>query len=299
MEAMHDVAPSARPGAARRVLAWTLLANLAVAAGKIVVGGLSGSLAMVADGYHSLVDGLNNVIGLFVVAWSDAPPDSDHPYGHGKFETVAAVAIGVTLAWLAYDIVADAFARIAAPATPEITPANWAVMIATIAINVAVSTWEQREGERLGSDFLIADAAQTRSDVYVSLAVIGSFAGPRAGLPQVDVAVALVVAVLVARASADVLLRSFHVLTDRAPLDSGDVARIVRAIPGVRGVAAVRSRGTHGAVYVDLTAEVDGDATLRAAHAIADRIEKEVASAFPSAVDVVVHLEPFAPRDER
>jgi cation diffusion facilitator family transporter len=78
----------------RRVLWVTLALNLAVSGGKIAVGFLSGSLAMVADGYHSLVDGSNNVIGLIVAAFAFAPPDRAHPYGHRKFETAATLFIG-------------------------------------------------------------------------------------------------------------------------------------------------------------------------------------------------------------
>src|SRR5512139_1921816 len=88
----------------RRVLWVTLGLNLAVSAGKVVVGHLSGSLAMVADGFHSLVDGANNVIGLIVAWFAFAPPDRDHPYGHRKFETAATTLIGFALLALAWEV---------------------------------------------------------------------------------------------------------------------------------------------------------------------------------------------------
>jgi len=88
----------------RRVLWATLGLNLAVSAGKVLVGLASGSLAMVADGYHSLVDGSNNVLGLVVAAFAFAPPDRGHPYGHRKFETAATAVIGTALLGLAYHV---------------------------------------------------------------------------------------------------------------------------------------------------------------------------------------------------
>ena len=88
----------------RRVLWITLGLNLAVSAGKVLVGFLSGSLAMVADGYHSLVDGANNVLGLIVAAYAFAPPDRGHPYGHRKFETAATAVIGAALLALAFEV---------------------------------------------------------------------------------------------------------------------------------------------------------------------------------------------------
>src|SRR5215831_12810795 len=95
----------------RRVLWTTLLLNLAVSGAKILVGTLSGSLAMVADGYHSLVDGSNNVIGLIVAAFAFRPPDAGHPYGHRKFDTAATAAIGAALLTLAWELFSSAWNR--------------------------------------------------------------------------------------------------------------------------------------------------------------------------------------------
>ena len=104
---MALAADLARTGV-RRVLWITLLLNVLVSAGKIVVGTLSSSMSMVADGYHSLMDGANNVVGLVITAFADAPPDEGHPYGHRKFETAATMAIGLTLLSVAYHVVSEA-----------------------------------------------------------------------------------------------------------------------------------------------------------------------------------------------
>jgi cation diffusion facilitator family transporter len=279
----------------RRVLVVTLLLNLAVSAGKIVVGTLSGSLAMVADGYHSLVDGANNVIGLIVAAFAYAPPDRGHPYGHRKFETAATVAIGGALLVLAYQVVFRAFASAGRSETPAIGWLNWAVMIATMGMNLFVSWYEAREGRRLGSEYLRADATHTRSDLYVSLGVIASFAAAKAGLRLADAAVAGLIGAVIAFQAVQILLRSFHVLTDRAVLTPESVQGAAGAVPGVLAVREVRTRGSEDAVYVDLIAHVDGTLSLRAAHEVADRIERAVKTALPSVVDVVVHLEPEQP----
>jgi len=279
----------------RRVLVVTLLLNLAVSAGKLVVGTLSGSLAMVADGYHSLVDGANNVIGLIVAAFAYAPPDRGHPYGHRKFETAATVAIGGALLVVAYEVVSGAFGSTRRPEPPAIGALNWAVMIVTMGMNLGVSWYEAREGRRLGSEYLRADAQHTRSDLYVSLGVIASFAASRAGLKEADAAVAGLIGAVIAFQAVHILLRSFHVLTDRAALPAEAVQAAAGAVPGVLAVREVRTRGSEDAAYVDLIAHVDGGLSLRAAHEVADRIEAAVKSAHPSVVDVVVHLEPDRP----
>ena len=276
----------------RRVLWITLFLNVAASVGKIVVGKLSGSLSMVADGYHSLVDGSNNVIGLVVASLAYAPPDPGHPYGHRKFETAATLFIGLALMALAYRVVEGAFLGVAHQARPEIGALNWIVMGATLAVNLFVASYEAREGRRLASGFLIADAAHTRSDIYVTLGVVVSFAGIRAGLPWVDGLVAVAIALFIAVLAVRILVGAFHVLTDRAAIPSEAIAAVVKGVPGVLGCRDARTHGGPGAAYVDLVAFVDGAVSLATAHEVADRIEGAVKQAFPEVVDVVVHLEP-------
>lgn len=278
----------------RRVLLATLGLNVLVSAGKIVVGRLSGSLSMVADGYHSLLDGSNNVVGLVVTGFAYAPPDRGHPYGHRKFETSATLLIGLALLSLAYRVAVGALGGMRDPRLPQIDILNWVVMGATLAVNVFVTWYEAREGRRLGSEYLVADAAHTRSDIYVSLGVTGSFAGARAGVAWVDPAIALGIAVLIAVLAVRIFVGSFHVLTDRAVMPPEAIGRAIEGISEVRDCRDIRTRGRADAVYVDLTVHLDGGLTLREAHDVADRIEETLKRAHPQIVDVVVHLEPTA-----
>jgi cation diffusion facilitator family transporter len=276
----------------RRVLWVTLGLNLAVSAGKVIVGHLSGSLAMVADGYHSLVDGSNNVIGLIVAAFAFAPPDRAHPYGHRKFETAATALIGIALLTLAWEVVSGALGRSAKPALPEIGPLNWAVMGVTIAVNLGVSWYEAREGRRLGSAFLVADATHTRADLYVSLGVVASFVAALLGLGWADPLVAVAIGAIIAWQAVRILQAAFNVLTDRAVIAADQLEPLAASVPGVLRVHDVRTRGRGDAVYVDLTVHLDPALSLREAHGVADRIEASLQQAHPEIVDVVVHLEP-------
>jgi cation diffusion facilitator family transporter len=276
----------------RRVLWVTLALNLAVSAGKVLVGHLSGSLAMVADGYHSLVDGSNNVIGLIVATFAFRPPDPGHPYGHRKFETAATGLIGLALLALAWKVLSGALVLAAKPSLPAIGPLNWAVMAITIGVNVFVSWFEAREGRRLRSAFLVADATHTRADLYVSLGVVASFAAALAGLGWADPLVAVAIAAIIAWQGGQILLSAFDVLTDRAVIPAEMIEPLAAAVPGVLRVHDVRSRGRRDAVFVDLTVHLDGAMTLHQAHDVADRIERELERAHPEIVDVVVHLEP-------
>ena len=287
------VADGAVTGAAvRRVLVWTLLLNILVCTGKIVVGTLSGSLSMVADGYHSMTDGLNNIVGLVVASFAYKPPDAGHPYGHRKFETAATLFIGLALLAVAYHVVEQALTQVKSDRRVEVGALNWIVMGVTLLANVFVAWYERREGRRLSSPYLIADAAHTRSDVYVTLGVVTSFAGARAGLPLVDALVAVGIAAYIATLAVRILIPSFNVLTDRAVLPASELADVVLRVEGVRECRDIRTRGGPGAVYVDMIVHVDGELSLREAHEVADAIENALLTARPEIVDVVVHLEP-------
>jgi len=281
----------------RRVLWITLVLNLAVSAGKVIVGQLSGSLAMVADGFHSLVDGSNNVIGLIVAAFAFRPPDPGHPYGHRKFETAATSIIGIALLSLAWEVVSGALSRTSKPALPEIGLLNWAVMAVTIGVNLFVSWWEAGEGRRLKSAFLVADSTHTRADLYVSLGVVASFLAALAGLGWADPLVAVAIAAIIAWQAVQILLAAFNVLTDSAVIPAEMLEPLAARVPGVLRVHDVRSRGRRDAVHVDLTVHLDGAMSLHEAHDVADRIEAELEGAHPEIVDVVVHLEPEGHED--
>ena len=289
---MASIDTEVQSSGVRRVLWITLALNLAVSAGKVVVGHLSFSLAMVADGYHSLVDGSNNVLGLIVSAFAFRPPDAAHPYGHRKFETAATLVIGAALMTLAWELVSGVLSRTTKPELPAIGILNWVVMAATIAVNVGVSWYEAREGRRLKSAFLVADATHTRADLYVSVGVVASFVAAKLGAAWADPLVAVVIAGIIAWQAAQILVSAFNVLTDRAPIRAAALEPLAGSVAGVLKVHDVRTRGRRDAVFVDLTVHLDGAMSLHAAHGVADRIEVALQAAHPEIVDVVVHLEP-------
>src|SRR2546430_16203712 len=151
-----------RSRAVRRVLAGLLVANIAVLVAKTAIGMLAGSLAVIGDAVHSSVDAVYNVLGLVVVRVAARAPDEDHPYGHGKFETLGALAIVVFLSITCFELVRSAIGQlIAGGHTVQISELGLVVLLATLATNVFVAWYENRRGLELSSELLIADAAAT------------------------------------------------------------------------------------------------------------------------------------------
>ena len=154
------------------VLVRILFLNLAVALAKIVFGQLSGSISILSDGFHSLTDGASNVVALVGLRLAQKPPDANHPYGHRKFETLAAGGIALFLLIIVVEVAQAAFVRFRSGGAPSVTPASFAIMLVTLAINIAVVRAERRAATRLSSELLLADARHTQSDVLTSMAVI-------------------------------------------------------------------------------------------------------------------------------
>lgn len=276
----------------RRVLIIVLILNLVVAIAKLVVGLAIGSLSMQADGLHSLVDGSSNLVGLAGIWLAARPPDANHPYGHRKYETLASIGIGALLLYTAVEIVRQAIDRLLTGSAPSVTPVSLVVMVATMGINIVVTVWETREGRRLGSDVLLADAAQTRSDIFASLVVIGSLLAAGLGYSQADPLVALGVAVLVGYAAWQVLRQAASVLSDEVALPPEEIDRIARSVPGVMDTHRIWTRGHTNEIYVDLDIKVSGDLSVEQGHLLAHAVRDQIGRRWPSVQHIMVHVEP-------
>lgn len=277
----------------RRVLIVTLVLNLTVAFGKIAIGIISGALAITADGFHSIIDGTSNVIGLVATRIADQPPDDNHPYGHRRFETLAALLIGTFLILAAWEITTGAIDRLSSGDHPELRPVTFAVVIATLMVNLGVSTYQIREGKRLRSEILLADASNTRSDVFVTLSVLVSMVVVSlTGWWWVDVLAALVVVVLIGRAAWQILRTTGSVLVDTAPYSQQELETALGDVPSVKQIVRARSRGSADAAYIDIDVQVVPEMTADHTAAIAGTIRERLEDQLSGVAEVEVHFMP-------
>jgi len=287
-----DTPAQARERAVRRVLKSLLLANLAVVAIKVVVGLATGSLSVLGDAVQSSVDSVNNVVALVVIRLAAQGPDDDHPYGHAKFETLGALPIVVFLSISIFELLRGALDRLLhGGVTITVHALDLSLLVLTLGINVAVAWYERKRGLELKSDLLIADAAHTRSDVYVTIAVLAGLALTRMGISWADPVLTIVVAAFVARTGWEVVMQATPTLVDQAALDSTEIARVAVGVSGVRRAYSIRSRGTGQQRFAELTISVPGDVTVASAHLVTDAVEDALRSDL-GFHEVVVHVEP-------
>ena len=276
----------------RRVLWQVLWLNLLVAFAKMGCGLWIGSVSLMADGFHSLFDGLSNVIALIGLWVAAHPADDNHPYGHRKFETLATVGIGIMLALACLRVLESAYARFVEPSTPAVNAAAYGVVFATFAINWFVYRYEQRKGRELDSALLIADSQHTRSDLLVTTSVLGTLIAAQFGVALLDPIVAVLIAGLIGKAAFDIIFESAMVLSDMAMIEPKDVRDVVLKMDGVLHCHEIRTRGARNHILMDLRIHVDPDMTVRRAHDIADALEDELKEHFRGVDEVVVHVEP-------
>jgi cation diffusion facilitator family transporter len=285
--------PSVRYPAVARVLWRVLLLNLAVAAAKIAFGYMGGAISVLSDGFHSLTDAASNAVGLVGVYAADQPPDEEHPYGHRKYETVAASAVTVFLLLVMVEVLRNAFNHLTGRSAPhEISTASFVVMIVTVAVNLIVIAYESREATRLASEVLLADAMQTRGDLWASVAVMGALAGARAGMPILDPIGALVVAVFIGHAGYQIARTTTKILSDQVVMSEADLERVVMSVPGVIGCHQIRTRGSADHVFLDLHIWLPPDMRLTDAHEISHVVKDRLMSRFPQIADAILHIEP-------
>jgi cation diffusion facilitator family transporter len=276
----------------RKVLIYTLILNSIVAIAKVLYGYITNSVAMISDGFHSIFDGTSNVIGLVGIWIASHPPDEKHPYGHRKYETLFTIIIAVMLFTTCLQILRKVYQSFYEDHKTIVTQTSFLIMIMTMGVNIFVMLYEKRKGKQLSSEFLVADAMHTKSDILVSLTVIISLVFTRMGYQHADTIVALIIAFFIARIGYVILKSASDVLVDTICLDTSAIEFVVNGIEGVKGCHNIRTRGSANSAYVDLHIFVDGNMSTEKSHEIADKIEEKIKQEFPSVVDIVVHIEP-------
>lgn len=278
----------------RNILVLTLALNWGVAIAKMIYGHATNSLAMFADGLHSLSDGSSNIIGLIGISVAARPRDVGHPYGHRKYETLASMAIAIVLFLIAFNVMKESVHRLLHRhlITPEATTFSFIVMGLTLSVNIGVMAYEYIKGKRLKSDFLVADSMHTLSDIFASLSVIVSLICVNIGIPVVDVIAGFIIALLIGYAGVDILRHSSRVLCDYAVIEAQVIKDALADTREIIGCHRIRTRGRSDDIHIDLHITVNKDMSVGKAHDLSTAIEKLLREKFPGVTDVMVHIEP-------
>jgi cation diffusion facilitator family transporter len=262
---------------------------------KIVVGTTANSQALLADGVHSLSDLATDFLVLFAAKHAHREADEEHPYGHGRIETVATVILGVALALVAIGICYDALHRMS---DPDLLghPGMLALLVAllSVASKEVIYQYTVRAARRLRSNMLHANAWHSRSDAISSIIVVIGVAGTMYGFSYLDAIAAAAVGLMIAKISWDLLWESLQELIDTS-LEEDKVKAIRKAILGVAGVRALhmlRTRRSGSDALVDVHILVDPRLSVSEGHMIGDHVRTRLIGEMDDVSDVTVHIDP-------
>lgn len=284
-----------------KVTVACIIGNIALTALKLVAGLLGSSKAMVSDALHSASDIVATSVVLIGIRIAKKPVDKEHPYGHGRVESITAAFVGIVLVFAAIMIIGAIVESIITHSftTPGFLALGAAVL--SIVVKEIMYRVTYASGEKIGSESIMADAWHHRSDAYSSvgsfLGILGSMAGKWLGIPlleYLDPIAGAVVACFIFKIAYDILKLSVKNLMDSSPheakLDS--IKETALAVEGILSVPQLKARYLGQRLYVDIEIEVCAGITVEAGHGIADCARERIIGVIEDVYEVNVHVEP-------
>lgn len=285
----------------RRVTLVGLWINVALVAAKLFFGYWGNSDALVADGYHSLSDFITDFIVIIFVATAYKKADRQHPYGHGKYETIASVLISLILLFVGVFIGYDGFLTLMKSLKGQMLPRPdiWTLYVAIFSILAKEFCYRytMHYGKKLDSSALIANAWHHRSDAISSVATLigvsfALFMGAQWRI--MDPIASIIIAIMIAASALKIAKPSIDELLERSLPEeqTRQMHNLIKAVPGVLRVHNLRSRRNGHSFIVDVNIHVDPDITVREGHAISTEVENQLHKKFGKDVIIYVHTEP-------
>lgn len=276
-----------------RIVLVGAVANLLLAVLKIAGGILGRSAAMVADGIHSLSDLLTDVVVLFTHKIGQLPADDNHPYGHGRAETIGATLVGAVIIIAGIGLGYEAFVVISTGTfrTPLIPAALAAVV--SIGIKEILYRYTRSVGEKTNSPSVVANAWHHRSDAVSSVAALVGIVGAMAGFPIMDPIAAILVSILILKVGYNIAFRGLRDLMDTAlsEEETRRIETIINRLPGVLQTHELRTRRIGGDVLMDVHILVDHEASVTEGHHIAEGVRRELIRTMDNVQEVLVHVD--------
>lgn len=279
----------------RKVTLVGSVVDLVLGVVKIFIGITAQSQALIADGVHSLSDLGTDFMVLFAAKHSHREADAEHPYGHGRIETVTTVALGVALTVVAVGISWDAVRRLLDPAL--LLHPGWPALVVafiSVAAKEVIYHYTARAGRRLRSNMLIANAWHSRSDAISSIVVVIGVIGTMAGFPYLDALAAVAVALMIAKIGWDLLWKSLQELIDTAlgPAEVEEIRDTIMSVNGVRACHMLRTRHSGSDVLADVHILVDPALSVSEGHQIGEAVRHRLIETNEDVTDVTVHIDP-------
>lgn len=279
---------------AHRVTLVGMILDIILGLGKIIIGLISSSHAVVTDGIHSLSDVVTDIFVLFITRISNNAPDPEHPYGHARFEALGTVLLGATLVLVAVALAYENI-RVAITGTNVSSP-TWPALAITL-FSIVSKEWifhyTRRAGEQLRSNILIANAWHSRTDVFSSIIVLLGVAGAMVGLTWLDAVAAAIVALIIGKIGISLVWDSIKELVDTglSQEETDAIKNVILSMEGVRSAHNLRTRQMGSDIFLDVHIRVSPTISVSEGHQIGEWVTKRLLEQFSSIKDLTYHID--------
>ena len=272
----------------------SIVANFIIFVLKLVFGFISNSIALIADAFHSLSDMASSGVVVFGFKMASKPADKEHPFGHGRAETIAALTISILIGFTGIEFIKTSITRFMNPNSIEVSWAVILVVLITIVLKEVLARLSYNLGDKINSSTLIADAIHHRSDMWSSVLVLSAFGGAWLGYPKIDAIMGLGVAGMMIQSAYAIARTAIDDLLGK-PVDTETIKNIkeyAMQSPEVSNVhdIVVHSYGAHR--FISLHLEIAEGKSPESMHDIADSVEKLLSHEMEA--DVITHVDPVS-----
>jgi cation diffusion facilitator family transporter len=280
----------------RNITLWGMAINLFLGALKFAVGFLASSQALIADAFHSLSDTVTDLVVIIGVRFWQAPPDSKHPYGHGRIETLITFLIGILLGVVGIGLAVEGLSDINSQQGRTIGWSAFAAACLSIILKEAIYRRTIAKARKIRSTALAANAWHHRSDALSSVPVAVAAAANRltGGWGFLDPVAAVIVSLMIVQAAWRIIKPALEQLVD-AGLDRdycSKISQLAQSVSGVISTHALRSRKIGSGIIVDMHVLVKGELTVAQGHEIATNVKHKIMDSEEDILDIIVHIEP-------
>lgn len=293
----NDLAISDFERVAMKVSFVSIVANFILSVFKLLAGILAHSGAMISDAIHSASDVFSTIVVIIGIKVSGKESDKEHPYGHERMECVAAIILATILAVTGLGIGYSAVVKILSGNYVSLEVPGFLALVAAI-VSIAVKEgmyWYTRiNAKKIDSSALMADAWHHRSDALSSVGALIGIAGARLGYPICDAVASLCICFFIEKAAYDIFKDAVDKMVDKACDEDmeKELKNCALSQDGVLGVDLLRTRVFGNKIYVDIEISADGNAPLKDAHKIAERVHDSIEQSFTSVKHIMVHVNP-------